>query len=245
MKMSDVIKRHSALVLAAVFWMGASGTTVAAGFTLLTEELPPYSMSENGKPAGATVDIVGELFSRAGLEQEVKIVPWKRAYIAAQNESNSCVFPVQRSQENEVLFKWISPVVITHSAFFTMDDADTNIRTLADAENLRIGSYIGSGDANYLEGQGFDVALTPNDVSNLKKLDSGRLDAWAADTLTAPYLAKKVGITGLNEELVYFTTLRALACNLETDDSTVETLNQTLKSMYSDGTIEEIMNKYR
>lgn len=122
------------------------------------------------------------LFERAGLDYEVRIVPWKRAYVAAQNDKDSCVFPVQRSQENEVLFQWVSPIVITHSAFFTAKGSSVDIRTLADADDLRIGSYIGSGDASYLQGQGCDVELTPNDVSNVKKLQSDRLDAWAADT---------------------------------------------------------------
>lgn len=39
--------------------------------------------------------------------------------------------------------------------------------------------------------------------------------------------------------------LRALACHLDTPDDTLSALSSELKKMYSDGTIDNIMNKYR
>ena len=221
-----------------------SPITSAASFTLLTEELPPYSIKKGGT-SGAAVEIVSELFKRAGLQFNVKIVPWQRAYNGAVEDANTCVFPIQRNQEREALFQWISPVLITQNAFYTLDDSKHSIRTIDDVKGLKIGSYRGSAVAEYLTSNGYTVDLVPKDAPNMQKLGAGRIDVWAADTLVASHLTKKANVTNVKEQLVYFSTLRALGCNLSTSQSTIDKLQAELKSMYGDGTIEKIMMKYR
>lgn len=229
-----------------LFLMACCGAVEAQEkFTLLTERLPPYSIMVDGVVTGAGVDIVSELFRRANIPFDVFLLPWKRAELAAKTQSAHCFFPVQRSQENEVMFTWISPIVISHSAFYTLKDSAYQIRTLDDVQGLNIGTYRGSGVAHYLQDNGFTLDLTVIDAPNLDKLKLGRLDVWAADTLTAHYLAKQSNTSELKEQLVYFTTLRALACHPDTPESTVEKLNKVLKGMYVDGSIDDIVDRYR
>ncbi|MFE8070857.1 transporter substrate-binding domain-containing protein [Marinobacteraceae bacterium S3BR75-40.1] len=225
--------------------MGLASSVQAETYTLYTEELPPYVMRDGKQISGAGVDVVTELFRRAGYDFQVKVLPWKRAYLMGRTEENSCVFPVQRSQENEVLFQWVSPIFISHSAFYSLADASFRIRSLKDVENLTIGSYLGSGDAEYLEDQGFELELTSTNLSNMRKLALKRLDVWAVDTLTASYLIQHFGEVLLKKQLVYFTTLRALGCNLAVPEPVIAGLNNALKSMYADGTVDRILDGYR
>ena len=217
----------------------------AATFKLLTEELPPYAMKKDGKPTGATVEIVSKLFERASIDYSVRIVPWKRAYLTVKEEKNTCIFPVQRSQEREVEFHWVSPIVISQTGFYTRDDFDKDLRTLNDVKGLKIGSYKGSAAAEYLHGQGYTTALIAKDAPNIQKLQAGRINIWAADTLTAGYMIKQRKVKNVNESLVYFTTLRALACNLETPFKTINKLSEELKKMYIDGSVNRIMAQYK
>lgn len=217
----------------------------AETFALMTEELPPYSMTVEGQATGASVDIVSELYRRAGFAFEVRIMPWKRADLAARTQSYHCFFPVQRSQENEVLFRWVSPIMISQSAFYTLSEPSVEIRTLSDARRLKIGTYNGSGVASYLQELGYQLELTTTDAPNLRKLEFNRIDVWAADTLTATYLARQANETELEEQLVYFTTLRALACNLGTPQRFIDKLNLELKAMYADGSIDQLLQPYR
>ena len=99
--------------------------------------------------------------------------------------------------------------------------------------------------AEYLSSWGYDVKMTPKDAPNIKKLRSKRIDVWAADTLSAKYLAKKHEMTNIKEQLVYFSTLRALACNTNVSKMKISKLQQELKLMYTDGTIEEILSIYQ
>lgn len=236
----------SGLRSAVMLFFCASVTPLwAANYTLFTEELPPYSMRKSGGITGASVDIVAELFKRSGLSYEIKLQPFARAVNSTKTTPNTCVFPIERNQEREVAYKWISPILITQTAFYTLDDSKVQIRSLEDVAKLTIGTYNGSAPAEYLSAQGFQVQLTPKDEPNIKKLQAKRMDVWAADTLTAPYLARAANVSNLKERLVYFSALRALACNMAMEDAVVDRLEQELKSMYADGTIEKIMAAYR
>ena len=227
------------LVLLCVFTPRAFAVT----YTLYTEVLPPYSFV-GGPQKGVAVDIASTLFERAGIPFEVKITPWKRAYVTVSETENTCFFPVQRNQEREVFFRWVSPLYISQTAFYGLKGDGIKIRTLQDAKNLRIGSYNGSAAAEYLDGIGYDIKTVVNDMQNIKKLNRKRIDLWAADPLSVRHFSALEGVE-LDEKLVYFTTLRALACSLQTPESIVEKLQKELNAMYADGTIEKILKNYQ
>ncbi len=222
-----------------------TSSVYATTFTLLTEELPPYSIRGNGTGTGASIDIVSQLFTRANFDYEIIIVPWKRAMRMSLSNENTCIFPMQRNQEREASYHWISPVLITQTGFYTRKDSPHKLVTIDDAKGLIIGTYNGSAVAEYLTSWGYNVYMTPRDAPNIQRLMKKRIDVWAADTLSAKYLANKHKITNMKEQLVYFSTLRALACNTKVDEVKVTKLQQELKLMYTDGTIEKIISKYK
>jgi polar amino acid transport system substrate-binding protein len=213
-------------------------------FTLYTEKLPPYSSVINNKIQGLSVDIITELFKRSELEIDFQILPLKRAILMTIQEPDSCVFPLERNQEREVDFKWVSPVQISKNAFYVLNDSPIDIRTLADVKNYVVGSYLGSATANYLAEQGIKTSEVSYDAQNIKMLISNRIDIWASDTLVADFLLSENGDKSIEKELIYFTTLRALACNLNFPSRAHETLENNLAAMYRDGTILKLMAKY-
>jgi polar amino acid transport system substrate-binding protein len=215
----------------------------AAPLHLVTEEIPPYAYKQNGKPAGASVEIIEALFKEADIPYKISIYPWQRALVTAKTKS-ACIFPIQRTQSREVLFNWVSPVLITQTAFYTTPSSSLNIRVLNDVKGYKIGTYRGSAVGEYLTAQGFDVAYTTKDNVNIRKLTSNRIDLWASDTLTASDLAKKEK-REIKEALVYFTTLRALACNPSVSEDTINKLNKALQIIYQKGIVDSIMKKYK
>ncbi|MGI0117586.1 substrate-binding periplasmic protein [Zooshikella sp. RANM57] len=216
----------------------------AVQFKLFTEELPPYSFKQGKALKGISIDIVSMLFNKASLPFEIKIVPLRRAYNLAQTEKYNCVFPVQRTQAREPLFQWVSPTLITQTGFYTMEDSPHNIKALDDVKKLEIGSYSGSAVVDYLAKLGYTIRLTSKEENNVHKLANKRIDVWAADTVTSSYYAKKNNVK-LKEQLVYFTTLRALACNLDTPDEEIAKLQNVLKIMYADGSVTKIKSQYQ
>ena len=209
----------------------------------MTEELPLYAYREDGKVVGVSVEIIEALFQEANIPYTMEMYPWARAFEKVKN-SFACVFPIQRSQENEVLFNWVSPVLISQTGFYKTVGKPLKVRAIRDAIPYKIGTYRGSFVEEYLEAQGFAVESTAKDEVNIQKLKVGRLDLWAADTLSAAYLSQKKGIK-LEEVLVYFTSIRALACNSKVPLGVIERLQEALKTIYRDGVVDEILMKYK
>lgn len=214
-------------------------------YVLYTEELPPYSTTQSGQISGLSVEIVSTLFDRAGIPFQIEIVPWQRAYVVSQRLENACLFPIQRTQERESMFHWFSPIMVTQTGFYTLSESPGQIRTLEDVGELKIGTYRGSAVADYLQRLGYDVDLSSDDEMNLKRLQHMRIQVWAADTLTAKTLARQAGLSMLQEQLVFFTSLRSLACNLAMPVDQVARLNDELQQMHRTGVIRRLVSKYR
>jgi len=230
-----------------ILCLGLANITVvnADSYTLYTQELPPYSIKQAEGITGVSVDIVSELFRRTEVGFKIKLFPLKRAYALAQKSPRSCIFPIQRTQERESSFKWVSPILITRTGLYSLPNTPINITVLDDAKAFRIGTLLGSADSEYLDALGFKVSEIRKLNRTIRMLQAKRISFWAVDGLTASYFAKRQGGTKLKLHLNYFTSLRALACNLSLSDDLIARLQGELKMMYRDGTVTRITDRYR
>jgi len=213
---------------------------------LLAHKNAPYVYTEGNKITGAAVQVIEKLMARTELSYTLDIVPAKRALMMALKNTHTCIFPVERSQEREAQFLWVSPIVISRHGFFKrIGDESLNIRTLTDAQPYVIGSYLGSGISEYLKNLKFNVDLVTDAESNIFKLKAKRIDLWASDLLSAQYLMveKREKIAEL--AMTFFITLKGMACHRSVPKGAIERLNKALKAMYQDGTIEKIQSLYR
>lgn len=216
----------------------------AEAYTILTTEAIPYIITQQGPVEGIAIDAVHELFRRSNLEYEIKVQPLARVIKFAQQKgaTHTCAMPIQRSQEREYFFSWVGPLLISQSAVFSLPNSKAEITVLKDVFQHKIGAIRGSDEAEYLVGFGAEIEQVPNDSANALKLSKGRMELWAADYITGSYYAR-LNQVDVKERLVFRTTLRALACNLETDPKVIELLNDNLSSMYADGTMQSIFTK--
>lgn len=213
---------------------------------LVSFEDPPYVFSQGRLKTGLTVTYIDELMWRSKIDYELSIMPAKRALLQTLKSSNTCVFPIERSQEREVKYSWISPISISRYAFFKSPKKILPpIRVLNDAKDYRIGTYLGSAMGEYLSSLGFSVDFASDNKANILKLNAGRIDLWAADTLNSKFIAKQANRDLPEPELVFFTTVKAIGCHPELDENIVKTLNRNLKQMYKDGTIDKLSRKYQ
>lgn len=92
----------------------------------------------------------------------------------------------------------------------------------------------------YLESYGFKVEYAGRNELNARKLLKNRIDLWVSDTQSAKFLIKHERLPLNEPELVFFTTVRAMACNLSVDSSVVNKLQKTATKMYRSGDVERI-----
>ena len=223
-----------------------------SGLVLLTENFPPYNMASNGKNFaqdeninGIAVDIVREIFKRAGISYSLTLrFPWERIYKLALEKPGYGVFVMARLPDREKLFKWVGPIGPDDWIMLAKADSKITLETLDDARKYKIGAYKGDAIAETLAKQGLKPIVVLRDQDNAKKLTSGQIDLWATGDPAGRYLARQDGVTGLKTVLRFNSAELYLALNKDVPDETVAKLQAALDQLRKDGVVDEIMARY-
>lgn len=109
---------------------------------LLTENFPPYNMAINGKNFaqednidGIAVDIVREMFKRAGIKYSLTLrFPWDRIYKLALEKPGYGVFVTARLAEREDKFKWVGPIGPDDWVLLAKGDSPITLGSLDEAK---------------------------------------------------------------------------------------------------------------
>jgi polar amino acid transport system substrate-binding protein len=201
--------------------------------------------AEDQDITGISVEIVRELFQRAGIDYSIKLYPWQRAYKMALKNPNYGVFSTTVTEERQPLFHWVGPLVENNWVFFARKDRKITIKSLEGARKYRIGGYAGDATASYLQEQGFELQLTALDLLNARMIEKGRIDLWATGALSGTYYAKQEHVENLEQVFEFKEVKLSIAFNKAVPLDTINTLNSILQDMREDGTIEAIYARYR
>ncbi|WP_275546811.1 MULTISPECIES: substrate-binding periplasmic protein [unclassified Pseudomonas] len=233
---------------------GAARAEVDPDYTvvLLTENFPPYNMAINGKNFaqednidGIAVDIVQEMFKRAGVRYNLTLrFPWDRIYKLALEKPGYGVFVTARLPEREETFKWVGPIGPDDWVMLAQGDSPVTLTGLDDAKRYRIGAYKGDAISEYLSEKGVEHSTSLRDQENARKLATGQIDLWATGDPAGRYLAKQEGISGLKTVLRFNSAELYLALNKETPDEIVARLQAVLDRMRAEGFVEKTLNSY-
>ena len=241
-------------LLATLLRVGGAGAETDPDYSmvLLTENFPPYNMAINGKNFaqednidGIAVDIVREMFKRAGIKYSLTLrFPWDRIYKLALEKPGYGVFVTARLAEREDKFKWVGPIGPDDWVLLAKGDSPITLGSLDEAKKYRIGAYKGDAIAEFLGKNGFEADLALRDQENAQKLVKGQIDLWASGDPAGRYLAKQEGVTGLKTVLRFNSDQLYLALNRETPDEVVQKLQAALDGMRKEGFVEDILNSY-
>ncbi|WP_332820650.1 substrate-binding periplasmic protein [Pseudomonas sp.] len=219
---------------------------------LLTENFPPYNMAVNGKNFaqednldGIAVDIVREMFKRAGVNYSMTLrFPWERIYKLALEKPDYGVFVTARLPEREALFKWVGPIGPDDWVLLGRGDSTITLGSLAEAKQYRVGAYKGDAIADHLQQQGLQPVTVLRDQQNARKLMAGQIDLWATGDPAGRYLAKQEGVSGLKTILRFDSAELYLALNKAVPDEVVQKLQAELQRMRDEGFVDDILNSY-
>jgi len=214
---------------------------------LYTLDWPPFSIASNEarKGDGISLDIVAELMRRSGkTTTSPKVVPWARAIAVTELQTNSCVVPLARTSDRESKFQWIGPIGRSEWAFFARANDHLKINHIDEARSYRIGTIIGDLSVSYLKEKEMQLDLTTSDELNIKKLEARRIDLWSSALLPGLEFLRENKVDDIAPVFTYLKVDLYLACQHAMDRGEVRELNDTLKTMYSDGTIKNIYARY-
>jgi polar amino acid transport system substrate-binding protein len=203
-------------------------------------------MLEGGRIVGIGTDKVREIMARAGISYTIALLPWKRAYTAALERADACVFSTTRTPEREPLFKWVGPTDEAQWVLMARIGSGIRLGSLDDARRYRIGTYNGDARDHFLRERGFTVDPAPNDMLNPTKLLMGRIDLWAASWRRGGNSVLEQNGWGQKiEPVLTFNRIQVfLACNRAVPDALIARMNAAFDAMGRDGTLRRIERKY-
>jgi polar amino acid transport system substrate-binding protein len=236
----------------AICVMGYARTAAAADLELCAGDIPPFAHQQGKVGQGVVYEIVSQLATRLGQRSTITFLPWKRCQELAQAKKNVAIFPLARTPEREKKYTWILEVLQDPFVLYKVKGNAADISTIQAAQNLNVGALLGSPAESLLRSKGFKrIDLVPTEEQNLKKLMSGRIDAWLVASMVAASIVKKAETTGdLKKPIeiergVELEVLRQhLAGNPDIDAATVTKWQEAFEAMKRDGTYERIMANY-
>ncbi len=233
------------LALALGLALASAQGRAAPRLSIATELTPPSSMLVNGKLTGFATEKLKVVMQRSGIEADFMYYPWKRAYIMASTQPNTCVYSTTRLPEREKLFKWVGPTHENDWTLFALAERHIKLASIDDARSMRIGTYSGDVRSEFLIARGFNVDAVQNGDVNPRKLAVGRIDLWASSMRIGTSLAASQGFAGkIVPVLTFKRTELYLACNPGVPDKLIHAMNASLQAMNRDGTAKAIEQQF-
>ncbi|MFF7706638.1 transporter substrate-binding domain-containing protein [Pseudomonas sp. NPDC007930] len=252
--MPELFKRTVVALALLAAGLGAS-LARAAELQVVTEELPPYNMTVDGKVTGMSTEVVQAVLARLKLQVPIQVMPWARAYDIAQHQANVLIYSIARTAQREKLFQWVGSIAPTRWYLYASAQNPISLRSLDDAKRYQIATVNQDVGEQYLASHGFSVgqALQSSTRYELdyQKLKRGHVDLWISNELNANYIVRQLG----DDPARAITPALALpelgggdglymAFSLGTPAATVERFRTALDALHQDGTYAAIARKW-
>ena len=242
-----------AWVLAAL--AGAAGAAEPP-IRIVTEEFPPYNLTENGRITGLSTEVVEAVLKEVGAAAPIQSMPWARAYDIALNGENVLIYSITRTAMRDKLFKWVGVVAPSDWYLFSRADHPVTLGKLDDAKAYQTATVNEDAGEQYLVSKGFVIGKNLQSSNkyefNYEKLRLGRVDMWVSNELNAYYLVRQAGDnphTVLSPALLLDDISRDgggldMAFSLKTPDAVVERFRKALETIKKNGTYESLQKKW-
>lgn len=220
--------------------------------TVYTEEFPPYNFKLDDKIVGINTEIVIAVLDRCGFDYDIKLVPWKRAYMSTLNNKNTLLYSVATTPERQPLFKWVGPIEQHLLYFYKLKTAkNVQINSMEDIKKYKIGVIDESLDEHILRKMGLnDIHLheTTGIEHFFRIIKHHRVDLTLQDPNQLRHVLLNNSDLSIEDfepafALPYKSTL-SIAVNKDTDDAIVKKLRASFDEVIATGLRGRLMKKY-
>lgn len=230
------------------FLVAAIAATIApaargADITFVTEEYAPYNYSEGGVIKGIAVDQVHRIAAMAGITYRMEIMPWARALMLVERQTDHCVFTTGHNSERHARFRWVEPLLVDTMVMVKRRGSSIEVKTLEDARRLRVGAQRGDFAFDFLKVRGFgDIDLATEIAITLGKLENDRIDLMPTSLKTYEKLVSEGA--AIDTALLMDGQIYGLACNLDMASETVAAMQAALDALIESGEQDAIFARY-
>lgn len=219
--------------------------------TFLTEENPPFHYTDNGVLKGIAVDILHRMWEKMEEPRKnIAVMPWSRAYEAAQHKPGTVIFVTARLPEREKLFKWVGPITMSQLVLLTTRENSITLHSDDDIRKYRIGVLHNDVAELIMRRLGVPsqkLDMAPDHKTSVLKLLAGRIDMMVKGEKSLNEFLKGIGQNPEN-----FKVLRKVAgvqvCyafHKDTPDSVIHKYQGALNALRADGALNRIIRRYQ
>lgn len=154
----------------------------ATTLEVVTEQFNPFQFARpDGSVAGIHTQRIRQILDHAGLDYQIQLMPWARAYKTAHDQSNVLIYSVLQTDERLAEFQWLAPLCPLQVSFYrAANRLDVNPTDINDATQYVVGVEQGQANYQYLKRNGFRDGSTLQVVGHnhqlTEMLTKGRID---------------------------------------------------------------------
>jgi len=215
--------------------------------------LPPMGYVEDGVAKGFGVDITKAVLKEAGIEYELNMGPWARAYHSAKN-GNGIVFGMFWTNERSEIFDYSEPLWEEKIVIVTKKGQEFPFQKIADLRNKKISvqrdSKAGGEFAKAIEQKVFKIVENNDPTLRLKLIHHERVDAgiFNPGIASVKWNAERAGLSieefsVLEKPLVVTAKHIGIAKSLERKDIIMQ-INKAIQKLRQNGTLKAIKSRY-
>lgn len=223
----------------------------AQTYTVAINHAPPYRIVQEGEEgsahSGFYVDIMREAATRAGIDLEFKVVPFKRALVLLERGEADIMLGPNRTVEREAYLDYLDVEISREAKVFYLREDEPDIVDYADLAGRRIAVLRG---AKYFDQFDSDEDLEKVKLASyataIRVVEGGRVDALIMPELQGDYLLKEHGqpLRKSTYSVPGRPSYIAVSKRSPLQESR-ESLLRALRSMDEDGTTAAIISRYR
>lgn len=212
----------------------------------------PKIWLEDGQAKGILVDILHHIGKKVGVDFEIKLYVWKRAYYLAET-GESGIVGISMTTERLKIFDYSDPIYYDEVVLVVKRGNEFKFDKFEDLKYKRISVVSGgSFGYEYEEAKKYFIIVDHHDnMSRLRKLLSGRVDAaiFSPGEASLNMEIKNAGnlsrdqFSILEKPLTFDPNYLAFSKELNKAEF-IKKFNHALKEAYEKGEIQEIVSKY-
>ena len=220
--------------------------TLTVGFD---QGYPPYGfVGDDGEYTGFDLDLAAEVAERNGWGLELTAIDWDAKDALLSSGSINCIWNGFTMEGREDDYTFSEPYMLNGQVIVVR--ADSGITSVDDLAGKAVITQVDSAALDVLEGDRADLAQTFASLETIgdyntafMQLESGAVDAVACDLSIAEYQmsAKPDAYVQLDDML----SEEHYAVGFKKgDDASAEAVNDALRELVEDGTVQELCEKY-
>ena len=222
-----------------------AGEAARGGLLFVSDaNYPPITYLDRDVPKGVAVDLVRALSTRMNRPIEIRLMAWQEAQNMVLQGKADALFPMSITEARQQSFDFSHPLLELQFSIFTRSTR-SGINGVEDLNGLRVGVTSGGLPRQLLQNNpAIKLIIIDDYPQGFQLLTDGGIDAVAADRWVGTFVVAEKGFRDVQISGEPIARLTSALAVKKGEPTVLPLVNEALKSMEADGTIERITKNW-